>query len=632
MCGIAGIWNRDGAPVDRAALRAMGDMIRHRGPDGFGEWVDDSFGLAHRRLKIIDVTERAHQPMATPDGSLVLSFNGEVHNYRELRAELEALGCVFHSESDTEVALWAYRRWGVEAFERFNGMWAMAFWHADTKELLLSRDRFGIKPLYVSIRGPRVAFASEAKAIVECFPEERVIDRDALHGFLRGGYPDCADATFFAGIRQLRPGHVLRIRANGETTHRYWRFEPGAVAPRPDAAEEFLHLFRDAVRLRLRSDVPLGVLLSGGLDSSAVACLAVRDVQPPLHAFSLIYKDPSVDESGYARMVAESGGDYAMHWIEPPAAPLLDTMRAVTWHHDAPCPARGRYPSWHLHKETAKHVRVVLAGDGSDEMLGGYPRFILPAMLDRLLLERKSIPSVWRELCDLAVVMTGTRSPWRRIFLNPALRALNAPPWLSHQILTAEFLKDAKPLDPRDFAETWMRREQSRPFRERLNNAMWHEYTRAGLPEALHAHDAASMAFSLESRAPLLDHRIVELLFQLPGNEKINSGWTKHLLRRALKGILPEPIRTRRPKLGFPAPLNTWFKDPARAEEIRSFLLEGACVADGIFDRNRLAVRLTTRLSPGTFHNPEILWRWLSTEMWYRDFIQSPPSCARPAA
>lgn len=631
MCGIAGIWNRDGRAVERAPLAVMADLLRHRGPDGDGFWQARDIGLAHRRLKIIDVTERAHQPMATPDGRLVLVFNGEVHNYLELRAELEALGVQFHSDSDTEVALWSYRMWGADCFEKFNGMWGMAFWDADRDELLLSRDRFGIKPLYYSIRGPRVAFASEAKALLEVFPEERVIHRQELHGFLRGGYPDCGDHTFFENVRQVCPGHIVRVRRDGARATRYWRFEPGREEPRADVEEEFLHTLRDAVRLRLRSDVPLGVLLSGGLDSSAVARLAVDQVQPPLHAFSLRYDEPEVDESAYARVVAEAGGEFAMHWIQPSSAPLLETMRAVTWHHDAPCPSRGRYPAWHLLRETSRHVRVVLSGDGSDEMLAGYARFILPAMLDHWRLRRVPLAAVWREMRDLAGVMTGVRSPWRRIFANPILRRLRVPVWPSHQILTSDFLAGSPPPNPQDYAESWMLPETPRPYRSRLNNALWHEYTWAGLPEALHAHDASSMAFSVENRAPLLDHRLVELLFSLPYDEKIRDGWTKSLLRRALRGVLPETIRTRRPKLGFPAPLNAWFKNPARAAEIQAFLLDGACAREGIFDRRKLETRLRQRLQPATFHNPEILWRWLSTEMWVRDFIQSPPGNARPA-
>lgn len=630
MCGIAGIWNRDGAPVPEPSLRTMAGLLRHRGPDGEGCWTGGDIGLAHRRLKIIDTSEQAGQPMATPDGRLLLVYNGEIHNYLELRRELESRGIVFATNSDTEVALWAYRVWGDDCFERFNGMWAMAFWDSDREELLLSRDRFGIKPLVVSIAGPRVAFASEAKAIIEVYPAERVIDRRELHGFLRGAFPDCGDATFFANIRQLPPGHLLRITRAGERRLRYWRFEPGAESRPPDAEEQFLHLCRDAVRLRLRSDVPLGVLLSGGLDSSAIARLAVDSVAPPLHAFSLRYDDPSVDESGYARMVADAGGAFDVHWIEPPSAPLLETMRAVTWHHDAPCPSRGRYPAWHLMRETGRHVRVALSGDGSDEMLGGYVHFILPAMLDRWRKEGRPLRSVWRELRDLSDIIPGRRLLLRRIFLNPLLRRIGCPAWPTHQILADAFLDGAPRPDPFNQADAWVIPGATRPYHRHLDNALWHEFTRAGLPETMHGQDAASMAFSVENRAPLLDHRIVEFLFRLPGDEKIRDGWTKSLLRRAFKGILPEPVRTRRTKFGFPAPLNTWFKDPSRAGEIRSLLLDGACVSDGIYDRKRLAPRLEKRIRPGTAHNYEMLWRWISTEFWYRDFIRGNPASARP--
>lgn len=631
MCGIAGIWHRDGRPAGADVLQRMADILRHRGPDGEGFWRDGALGFAHRRLKIIDVSERADQPMSTPDGRLVLVFNGEIHNYLELRGELEAAGIRFRSTSDTEVALWSYRHWGEACFERFNGMWAMAFWDADRGNLLLSRDRFGIKPLYYAVAGPRFAFASEAKALAEVFPEERRPCPQALHAFLRGAFPDGGEGTFFANIRQVAPGHLLRVTLGGEARTRYWSFQPGREEPRSDAEEKFRWLLDDAVRLRMRSDVPVGVLLSGGLDSSAVARLAVPHATLPLHAFSLQYADPNIDESAYARIAAGTDGAFVVHWIEPHPLPLLETMRAQVWHHDAPCPSRGRYPAWHLMRETARHVRVVLAGDGSDEMLAGYPRFILPAMLDRLRLQRAGPLRVWRELKDLSVVMTGTRSPWRRIFANPLLRRLGAPTWPSHQILTPAFLRNQPPPDPLAVPEAWVRPGAPRPYRSFLNNALWIEFTHAGLPETCHADDAVSMAFSVEARAPFLDHRIAEFLFELPFHEKIRDGLTKSLLRRALRGILPEEIRLRRPKLGFPAPLNTWFKDPARAPELRDFLLGGTCVRNGVFDRRKLARRLDVRLKPGTFHNPEILWRWLVTEMWFRDFIDRAPAAARPA-
>ena len=325
MCGIAGLWERDGAPVDAVALRLMADALAHRGPDGFGLHVDGAIGLASRRLAIVDLSEAADQPMGLPQRDLWLTFNGEIHNYLELRRELESEGHRFRSVGDTEVVLMAYAQWGQESFERFNGMWAIALWDGARAELILARDRFGIKPLCYSARGRRVAFASEPKAILRVDPAERRPDPAEVEHFLAGAFPDRGPSTFFATVRNVPPAHSIVFSRHGVIERRYWSFVPRERAARPTDAEEFRTLLSDAVALRTRSDALVGVCLSGGLDSSTIVSL-LPEADAPLHCFSTRYDDPVYDESRYAQLMAERHG-IVMHWVAPQARDLLDTMR-----------------------------------------------------------------------------------------------------------------------------------------------------------------------------------------------------------------------------------------------------------------------------------------------------------------
>jgi asparagine synthase (glutamine-hydrolysing) len=646
VCGIAGIWERAGRPVDPTALERMGRCLRHRGPDGAGTYLEGEIGLAHRRLSILDLSDAAAQPMGTPDGDLWLNYNGEIHNYRELRAELEGLGAAFRSQGDTEVVLQAYRAWGPAAFERFNGMWALAVWEARARRLVLSRDRFGIKPLCYSVRGSRVAFASEPKAILTAFPEERDPDLPEVHAFLNGASPDVGPATFFANIRWLCAGTFAVFDPTSQRSHAYWSFVPGDESPKPDAEERFRHLLDDAVKIRLRSDVPVGACLSGGLDSSAIVRLAMRHLgAEPLHCFSLAYaNDPASDESGYAALVADDPSRYRLHWVTPDADRMLETVARIVWHHDGPTLVRGRFAHWFLMREVSRHVKVVLEGHGGDELLGGYEHFILPYALDRIRLPRapdhRFSPGLLAELVRLSEVggNAGRKNLLRVLFdaVKRRVPFVGRPGTRLESRALAAACGDVSALR---FRDAWMAREVPRPYRSRLNNALWLELRCAGLPEALHEDDALSMAFSIESRVPLLDHRVVEFCFSLPFQEKIRDGWTKSLLRRSLDGLLPDPVLKRRRKLGLPQPVARWLTEPANFEAVRALLLDPACAGRGLLEPGRLerklggprpqAVRWARRYV-------STLWRLVTLELWYRLMVdparpQPPWPAAAPA-
>jgi asparagine synthase (glutamine-hydrolysing) len=620
MCGIAGIWNRTGEPVDRAVLERMGALLVHRGPDGDGVWVEGDVGLANRRLAIIDPTEAGAQPMGLPDRGLWLTYNGEIHNYVELRRELEAAGARFRTGSDTEVVLHAYARWGVDCFERFNGMWALALWDERDQELVLSRDRFAIKPLCYVADGGRVHFASEAKALLAAVPDARAPDRTEIAAFLVGRRTDRGERTFFERVKNVPPATSIVFTREGERRVRYWRFQPGDETPRDDAEEQFRELLLDAVRLRRRSDVPVGACLSGGLDSSAIVRLLDDADGETTPCFCLRYDDhPGFDESRYAALAAEDR-PVKIHWVRPDPRDMVATIRRIVWHHDAPMPVRGRFPQWFVMEEAGRHVKVVLGGQGGDELLAGYDRFVTPYIVDRLGLRRSASARpqapLARELIALAEIEGAPR--FRTLARTPARalwRRYGAANRAAGRVRSREFAA-AFP-EPRDEPKSF-------PYRSRLNNELWAEFTQEGLPELLHAEDALGMAFSVESRLPFVDHRLVEFCFSLPFSDKISHGWTKSLLRRALTAELPPEIRTRRRKLGFPAPVGTWLSRPDNWEGVRELLLDPRCLERGIFDRRRLERALADfpEARRSGFRTDRV-WRWLTLELWFRDFVDS---------
>jgi len=601
-------------------------MLRHRGPDGEGFFLSGDLGLAHRRLKIIELTDLGRQPMSTADGRHWITFNGEIHNYVELREELQAQGAVFASHSDTEVVLHAWREWGPGCFTRFNGMWALAIWDDERRELTLSRDRFGIKPLVYCESGSRFTFASEPKAILEVFPEQRRPDLAELFAYLAGAYPLCSEATFYSGIRSLPAGHFMTVGAGSVTLQRHWNFTPGTEQPRADAAEEFQELLTDAVRIRMRSDVPVMSALSGGLDSSAVTLLAGRSTLDTVECFSLRYEGTEAkhDESEFALAAIAGNPRFHMNWVRPTPGNFFDVLEKIVWHHDCPPALRGRFPGWFLMRDVGAQGRVLLTGEGSDEQLAGYSRFILPYLLDRLTLGTSYRParSILAEFRDLRTEFPEMNRMLRRMLAMPVMQFAHLPLWSLMSVMNRDIVRSLPAIDSRRYTDSWARRDVAHPYRSRMNNALWTEFTYMGLPEVVHCNDALSMAFSVEVRQPFLDHRVVEFSFSLPYDEKIRDGWTKSLLRRALRDTLPPRVRDRRRKFGFVAPLREWFTREDHLLHIREMLLDGSCVAAGIFDRTRLEKRIRD-VSKGSilFRAIDPLWRLVTTEIWYRQSI-----------
>jgi asparagine synthase (glutamine-hydrolysing) len=471
-----------------------------------------------------------------------------------------------------------------------------------------------------------VAFASEAKAVLAAFPEERRSDRAMVRDFIVGAVPDADEHTFFENVRSVLPGHWLSIESAREVTRQHWDFQPGSEMSRPDAPQALQQLLTDAVKLRLRSDVPVGVMLSGGLDSSSIARIAAHESPRPLHCFSLQYANPALDESAYVRLVADDPARYQLHWVTPSAANLMATIGDLVWHHDAPTAIRGRYPHWHVLREASRHVTVVLGGQGADELLAGYERFILPYALDRLdprLRAGPSLGNLLRELIQLGRVSTGIHRVLPRLILGALSRRWSLPDG-SHSALARSGRVADQPVQRHRMVGDWGAPDAERPYQSRLNNALWSELRHAGLPEILHSEDAISMAFSLESRLPFLDHRIVELCFSLAYSDKMGEGWTKLLLRQATAGLLPDAVRLRRHKQGFPGDYAGWLAQGAGLQAVRELMLDRVTLERGWLDplwlKRRLGGRAPKAARWARRHLSQ-LWQLLTLEMWSRQFL-----------
>ena len=627
MCGIAGIMHFDAAPVDGAVIARMGRLLRHRGPDDQGQygWQGENaaIGLCHRRLGIIAPGTAGHQPMGTPDGALWITYNGEIYNHRELRKDLEAAGHVFRSATDTEVVLQAWREWGPDCVQRFNGMWALAVWDTDRQTLFLSRDRFGIKPLYYLATARAFYFASEIKALLTACPQQRRPNLPYLATFLAYGTMDHGRETCFANVKALPPAHSVLVRNGRMQTTRYWepaptgRNRPGQTDSGPnqsgrdrELADRFRYLLADAVKMRLRSDVPVGACLSGGLDSSAIVALA-SDHMPRLPTFTSYFNHDGLNEAPFARAVARRF-DTDAHWVAPRSAELMPLLARMIWHQDEPGTAYGIFPQWRVMQTAAPHVRVLLDGQGGDELLGGYLHF-LPHYLKTLAAD----PDINAADLDRARKAVGTRHgrQWTHL---PAADAGG-----THAYRTAILAADPQNrirVRPKSF---------DGPFGHHLDNVLYCALTRDILPGLLHYQDRMSMAFSIESRVPFLDYRLVEFCLGLPYGHKIAGGHTKAILRRAMAGRMPSKVIQRRDKLGFPTPLSAWLRGPL-ADPVRDLLCSPRTAQRGLLSAVVVGERLDRHMSGRADHTWEI-WRWLSTEVWFQAFIDQPVETAEAA-
>ncbi|MDB5047942.1 MAG: asparagine synthase [Fibrobacteres bacterium] len=618
MCGIAGIFNfRTRKPAEESLLTSMRDTMVHRGPDDGGLFAEAELGLVHRRLSILDLSPRGHQPMSSHDGRYVTVFNGEIYNYLELKAAHFPGDRDFASHSDTEVLLAMYGKLGAGCLGHFNGMFAFAVWDKKDKTLFLARDRLGKKPLYYTLTADGIAFASELKALLEIPGIDRSISEDHLQAYMAFGYIPGED-TLMKHIRKLAPGHFLRVDAGGKVeTGSYWSLQFRPERDRGMAAylPEFNNLLEDAIKLRLRSDVPLGIFLSGGLDSSTVVSMLSGN-GARLKTFSVAFDlGKEYDETAYARIVARHFGT-EHHEIMLSQQEFQDSIPHYIRHMEEPITQASAIPLYHIAKLARKHVTVVLSGEGADEMLGGYDIYNYMRVIDRY----RKIPRFVRKGLS------------RLLFKPLGIRKLDKYDALADLPLERGYFG----VDFR--GREWMDRAFSEPFRARMDpawldafasrfhdpairdvlNKMLYFDTKTWLVDNLLTKaDKMSMAPSLELRCPFLDFRLVEFCAALPVKYKIHGFSKKFILKKTMAGRLPPEILARK-KVGFPTPLKTMFQGTMAG--YASDVLESAAFRQrGIFDGKLVSTMLADHRNGKADYHRE-LWQMLVLEEWYRTF------------
>jgi asparagine synthase (glutamine-hydrolysing) len=622
MCGIAGIIGR---PTAESAPRVqeMISCMPYRGPNDRGVWGEGMVTLGHLRLSIIDTTNCGHQPMASTDNAYQIIFNGEIFNYIELREELKRLGSVFHSPGDTEVILEAYRHWGIECVKRFNGMWAFALWDSKKQRLFCSRDRFGVKPFFYTFENGVLQFASEMKALLRNAKGQP--DWSYLYRFFDRKTPLGSDRTVFQGIHHLRPAHNLVFESGAMTITRFWEPDPAAfreVYDYSDPVATFKNLLTDSVRLRLRSDVPVGVCLSGGLDSSVIAVL-LKSFGVTAQTFSSVYDEPAYSERSFIDTV-NTAIQAKPHFITPQSNDFFTVMENIVEHHDEPVRMPGVYSHWHVMDCASKGVTVVLDGQGADEILGGYREYYPPYMasLIRDMLSLRNPGDAWTQLqaClkGLQDNMGESSSFLREALLRvpPAsLRALAAHTGEKEQLFTEDFRNrhaTSMSNDPEEVS--FLGRYSSL-----LDTDMRKHFVETNLPMLLRYEDRNSMAFSIEARVPFLDYRVVEFCQGLSYRNKIRGYTSKWILREAFKDMLPPSIYERKDKKGFPTPAALWFRGPLQ-EEVRRRLQSGALHERGIVNAAYVQKILDQHMD-GTKNHERTIFRLLTLDIWLGKYV-----------
>jgi asparagine synthase (glutamine-hydrolysing) len=630
MCGIAGILRFDGALADRDTLRRMTAVLRHRGPDGEGVHISGSAGLGHRRLAIIDLSPEGAQPMTNEDETIWLTYNGEIYNHLEIRHELLGKGHRFRSQTDTEVVIHAYEEWGTKSLDRFAGMFAFGLWDAKKKLFWLVRDRLGIKPLFYAADSRRMLFASEIKGILASGTHDREIDFAALHHFLSLNYTP-APFTLFRSIRQLLPGHYLICTADGRIEDQeYWDIprEKQRGVQDKDLIVRFEELMAKTVGEHLMSDVPFGAFLSGGLDSSGIVHWMSRTMSEPVKTFSVGFKEETYNELPFARETAQSCG--TEHHEQFITADLASTVRALVWHAEEPTADSSMLPMYFLAKSAAGNVKMVLTGDGADEILAGYETYqahyaarmyrTLPVWLRRNVVSPAvfALPAVdskasFESRAKRFVAAAGRDSDeahgmWRIIFDEEAKREL----YSSHLGSRAETI------DTMELYRDMFRKAGSRSALDR----MLYVDTRFYLPnDMLVKVDRMCMAHSIEARVPYLDHRVVEFAFSLPDQLKLRSLATKkYILKSALHERLPKKIVGRK-KQGFNIPHAKWFKGELR-DFVSDHLSSQRVKTIGWFDTNRVERLLDDHFQGRREHSHEI-WGLLVLSIWYETHMSA---------
>ncbi len=626
MCGISGKLYFDRSRiVDPVLLHRMNQVLAHRGPDDAGVFHDGAIGLAHRRLSIIDLSPAGHQPMANAAGTLWITYNGEIYNFQELRSELERNGVVFCSRTDTEVILALYERDGVDCLQRLRGMFAFAIWDGRDRSLFIARDRLGKKPLHYYCDSEKFLFASEPKAILQDGEVPAEADLLSIHHYLTFGYVPSPQSAF-KGFQKLPPAHYLLVRSGRVQVERYWRlrYVPKLHASERDLCEELLERLREAVRIRMISDVPIGAFLSGGIDSSTVVALMSEVSHRPVKTFSIGFEEQAYNELPFARMVAERyGTDHHEFIVKPDALAILPEL---VWHHNEPYADSSAIPTYYLAKMTREHVAVALNGDAGDENFAGYDRYLaarLAARYDRLprvlwkslerivgaLPEAGSVRGLYRR--GKRFLAAASKPPrqryaqwicafpaaWKDLLYTPTFREMTASSG-SDALILAAYESSGAP----DFVDATLS----------VDATLY-------LPDDLLVKvDIASMAHSLEARSPMVDHPFMEFSASIPSDLKLRGRVKKYIFKQAVKALLPAAVLDR-PKMGFSVPLDRWFREDLR-DMAYDVLLSRRSRERGLFREDVVRSLLDDHVS-GRASSSFQIWTLLFLELWFQRFI-----------
>jgi len=629
MCGICGVYNLNTKEkVDESSLRKMTEILSHRGPDDEGFFLDGNIGLGHKRLSIIDLSSAGHQPMTNREGTVWIVYNGEIYNHLELRKELIKKGYEFRSHSDTEVILHLYEEERENCLQKLNGMFAFLIWDKRERKLFSARDRLGIKPFYYYFGKKKFIFASEVKAILK-YGIKAEPNFSAINDYLTFQY--ClGDKTFFKGIKKIEPGHYLILKEGRLKIKKYWDLDYSIdfKSSEKEFTDELLALIKDSTKIQLRSDVPVGAHLSGGIDTSIITCFASKyfNFKVPFKTFTGFFPfGEEYDERKYAKLVSKKAKSQYFE-IYPKYSDFIDILPKLIYFMDEPAAGPGIFPQYFVSKLAAKNVKVVLGGQGGDEAWGGYTRYLI-AYLEQALKgailgtqeEGKHVVTLKSIIPNLGILkgytstlqhfwQEGIFSPMDERYFRLVKRMGNL-----EEIFSDNFLRKIQD-DNSSLVE--FKKIFNLPNSLSYFNKMSHFDIKTLLPALLHVEDRTSMAVSLESRVPLLDHRIVELSAKIPPVMKFKGGEVKHILKTAVRDFVPQEILERKEKIGFAVPLSKWYQK----KEVKTFLTN-VLLDKSAKERDIYNVKGVKKLLEGERKFGREIWGLLCLELWFKNFI-----------